>query len=435
MLRPPFLSDYDPSVEAEGSIDPLGLLPFYERLADRILPAVTVRMGRPRFVTVMAVTARVCSDWDGDALAADGITAPWLVLEWYVIEAFVRNRERLKEQYGIPGMQKVARGLRDHRFVSASNYLKTPTVFGFSGVFRRLARYLRVLTEDLRLDDAGYELVDAWSRDQGLSGFLDARSGPGADFRERLRRAVQQGMRKGHTAHQPGEFWQEITERFDPARAGRNERRVLLDFIAQRSGNPEDVRWIIDALKAAKPPFTYFEEPGFLRRLARKVPQELRERLTAIDAYETFCRPITDAFDWVRHLSTAAHGGPVGPDEFSGVPAAAALVQATTTNLRRAAEHAHLLEWEPEIGAMLARFEYVNDARDLFNSVILHHKTVQREKPPDGKRAWLEEARAGAYAVRPAYTVPEPPEARSPYVHEYRMPTFHGFLKDLGALT
>jgi hypothetical protein len=46
MLRAPFSSEFDPSEEAEGSIDPLGLQPGYQRLADRLLPAVTVRQVR-----------------------------------------------------------------------------------------------------------------------------------------------------------------------------------------------------------------------------------------------------------------------------------------------------------------------------------------------------------------------------------------------------
>ena len=57
MLRAPFSSEFDPSEEAEGSIDPLGLNPGYERLANRLLPAVTVRMGNPRFVTAIAIGA------------------------------------------------------------------------------------------------------------------------------------------------------------------------------------------------------------------------------------------------------------------------------------------------------------------------------------------------------------------------------------------
>jgi hypothetical protein len=38
----------DPIEGGEGSVDPLSLSRTYERLADRILPAVTVRMSRIR---------------------------------------------------------------------------------------------------------------------------------------------------------------------------------------------------------------------------------------------------------------------------------------------------------------------------------------------------------------------------------------------------
>src|ERR1035437_7385010 len=69
MLRAPFSSEFDPSEEAEGSIDPLGLQPGYERLPDRSSPAVTVRMEHPRFVTAMALGACVCEGWDADAIS------------------------------------------------------------------------------------------------------------------------------------------------------------------------------------------------------------------------------------------------------------------------------------------------------------------------------------------------------------------------------
>src|SRR5258705_10984439 len=106
MLRAPFSSEFDPSEESEGSIDPLGLLPGYERLADRLLPAVTVRMGHPRFVTAIAVGARLWDDWDDDEVAADGITPPWLVWEWFVVEAFVRTEISPSGTSGVPGIQK-----------------------------------------------------------------------------------------------------------------------------------------------------------------------------------------------------------------------------------------------------------------------------------------------------------------------------------------
>jgi len=229
MLRAPFSSEFDPSEEAEGSIDPLGLQPGYERLADRLLPAVTVRMGNPRLVTAMAVGACVCEDWDTDAVAADEITPPWLVWEWFVVESFVRAEQSLGDISGIPGTRKVRQALRTQRQVSASSYLKTPTAFGFTGVFRRLG--IGILTEDGRLDDGGYELVTAWAKDQGLNGIIDALGGDGRAFRERLCRAVAQGVEKGHTTPQSGEFWRDLARRLDPLSPGRNEKKFLLDRI------------------------------------------------------------------------------------------------------------------------------------------------------------------------------------------------------------
>ncbi len=90
------------------------------RLADRLLPAVTVRMGHPRFLTAMALGACVCDDWDTDAVAADEITPPWLVWEWFVVEAFVCAADSLSGISGIPGIQKVQRALRNQRPLSAT---------------------------------------------------------------------------------------------------------------------------------------------------------------------------------------------------------------------------------------------------------------------------------------------------------------------------
>ena len=238
MLRAPFSSEFDPSEEGEGSIDPLGLQPGYERLANRLLPAVTVRMGHPRFVTAMAVGARVCDcdEWDTDAVAADEKTPPWLVWEWFVVEVFVRGEDSLSGISGVPGIQKVRRALRNQRPVSASAYLKTPTAFGFTGVFRRLARGIGIVTDDGSLDDGGYDLVTAWAKDQGLDGFIDAYGGDGHAFRERLRRAVAEGMEKGHTTPQSGEFWRDLGRRLDPMNSRPEQKKAF-------AGSNSIARW------------------------------------------------------------------------------------------------------------------------------------------------------------------------------------------------
>src|SRR5204862_5752320 len=112
------ISEFDPVLESEGSIDPIGLQAAYERLADKILPAVTVRMTRPRFLTAMAVGARVCEGWDEEDLTADGVTPAWLVFEWFVIESFVRSDAVTTSGERIAGIQKVATAIQLFKHLS-----------------------------------------------------------------------------------------------------------------------------------------------------------------------------------------------------------------------------------------------------------------------------------------------------------------------------
>jgi hypothetical protein len=437
MLRAPFSSEFDPSEESEGSIDPLGLQPGYERLADRLLPAVTVRMGHPRFVTAMAVGACVCGGWGTDVVAADEITPPWLVWEWLVVEAFVRAGESLSGSSRIPGIQKVRRALRNKRPVSAGAYLKTPTAFGFTGVFRRLARGIGVLTEEGMLDDGGYDLIMAWAKDQHLDGIIDAADGDGHAFRERLRRAVGQGMEKGHTTHQPGDFWRDLARRLDPRTPGGNEKRVLLDRILSRAGQAEMIAPLKQALVAQGGVGAREDEAPFLRKLTGKAPPGLEQLLAAIDAYEAFARAITDAFDCLRYCATSHGGASVDAQDFFSVKAARSAFAALGPSLARIRSHPMLLEWERDqkgLAQALDRFDGVRTTGDLFDAVLNHHEHVQREKPPNGKRPWFERAPRGKVVVRSGYALSEPPEEKGGYVHEYRIPTFSGFLADLGAL-
>ncbi len=434
MLRAPFCSEFDPSEEGEGSVDPLGLQPGYERLADRLLPAVTVRMGNPRPVTAMAVGTCVCEDWDTDVVAADEITPPWLVWGWFVVEAFVRAEDSSREASGVPGMRKVRRALRTHRPVNATSYLKTPTAFGFTGVFRRLAVAIGILTEDGRLDDGGYELLTAWARDQDLAGFIDA---PRHPFRERLRRAVVQGLEKSHTTPQSGEFWQDIARRLDPLAPGRSERKFLLERILLRAGQVDMVAHLKDALIAEGGVSKRKDEAPFLRKLSGGAPADLKQLLTAIDAYETFGRAITDAFDGLRHCAAINGGAQVDADSFASTRAAKTALAALGPSLARIRSHPTLLEWERDQNGLeqtVEHFDAVRSGPDLFNAVLAHHEHVQGNKAPNGKRIWFERGLHGKVVVRAGYVLPEPPDKHGGYVHEYRTPTFSRFLGDLGAL-
>src|SRR6266478_2301695 len=109
----PYRTLADPETQGEGSIDPLGLAALADHLADWMLPGMTARMWRPRFLTAIAVTSLVVESL-AEELAKDGVTPPWLIFEWHYVEAVAALAERdgngLRR---IPGIDKARRALRD----------------------------------------------------------------------------------------------------------------------------------------------------------------------------------------------------------------------------------------------------------------------------------------------------------------------------------
>lgn len=140
----PTLSEYDLALSSEGSIDPLGLYSIADALGVRLVPGVRERQGFPRFLTVMAITALVCERFDDEAVAADDVSEPWQVFEWYVVEGLVRTARMDDEIQGVPGREQARTAIKNRLPLSADRYLKTPTVFGFHGVYRLLSKTLGV---------------------------------------------------------------------------------------------------------------------------------------------------------------------------------------------------------------------------------------------------------------------------------------------------
>jgi hypothetical protein len=432
-LSAPVLSAYDPLTSAEGSIDPLGLASTYERLANAILPGITVRMRRPRFLTAIAVGAYVCSDLPPDTLAKDGVSPPWQVFEWWVVEAHARSAELLPAHGGIPGIQKAQNAVSNKRPLSAAAYLRVPSVFGYTGIYRRLARQTRVLTTQGILDDAGHRLLAAWTADQKLDGFLYG-DGPGKEFARRLSRAVRDGLASGHTEYRPKSFWDEIVTHLNPFQPGSRERAALHGIIAEGAGDLEELSFLIQMLQRRGAPLEFAQEADFLRKSTGKAPTRLRELFTTIDAYESFCRPLTDLFDLIRHLASTSPIQGIASAEWEDNQRAKAL----TTKLRKAiagAEADPLLgNYWPDRGNVLTLLKEGHTPTRMLEAVFQHHENAQQRKPPDGgKRPWLERGTRGRVLVRAGYRLEDESNPAAPYVHEYRMPTLSGFLEDLGA--
>ena len=425
-LTPPVLSLPDPALESEGGVDPLSLQRSYERLADRILPAVTVRMSRIRFLTAMCLGALVCETFDDDAVAKDDVTPPWLVYEWFVIEAFARGGEDTRGKR-IPGLQKAMACLRAQRQLSAAAYLKTPKVFGFTGIFRRLATCSKILDDQLRLDDGGWELLRAWERESDLKGLIQGKEGAGADLVRELRDAVSRGLDAGTTVPRRGELWKQLAAILHPDLIGDREGEVMLQWLRASSALTRET---LDGLLQYDERLFREDEPGYLRKVAQTCSSELAAHLNAIDAYESLCRPVVDAFDLVRHLSTYASLGPISVAQFSASPDVQGMVDAVVRGCDRVTQDPYLLEWAPEVRMVVDAFEHARSKSELFDAVVAHHEASQRRKPPDGKRPWVEHARDNAVMVRPAYALPVRAESPIEYVHDYRSVTLCGFLDD-----
>jgi hypothetical protein len=435
VIQAPIASAYDPLVSSEGSIDPLGLAGTYDRLADRLLPGVTVRMGRPRFLTAIAVGAHVCRGYEPDALASDGVTPPYQTFEWWVVEACIREWDRLSDPVGIPGALKVRTCTRNQRPVSAAAYLKTPSVFGFTGIFRRLARCTQILTHDGFLDEAGNRLLDTWSRERRLEGFAHGDAGAGPEFRRDLEKAVKHGMQDAHTSYRPGTFWGAIASHLDPARPGRAERQLLFELIGQHAGDPTHMRCLTEAIRRTGDTLAYAGEATFLRKLRRTAPASLVPLLTAIDTFESLARPLTNAFDWVRYLAARDPVRGLSATQFIEQAPAAALRTSIASAARAVNQNEIVrLAWKDADG-VLPPLAALSQPGQLFEAVLRHHASAQERKPPDGKRPWLERTTQGSWLMRAGYSLDSPPAPSSEYVHEYRVPTLSRFLRDLGVLS
>ena len=208
----PFLSSYDPPGTSEGTLDPLGLYPIADQLAVRLVPAVRERMQRIRFLTAMAVGAIVTEGLDGDPEQPQ--SAPFLVWEWLVVEALIRVFGDSGDLWGVPGIQVTRRALAERGHLDHGSYLKTARIFGFHGVYKRLALHLGVLDAHLGPGPQCERLVDAWARDLDYGGLAGVR--PTLDhWRAAIQRSLAQKpprTRTGSTA----DDWKKLAETLAP---------------------------------------------------------------------------------------------------------------------------------------------------------------------------------------------------------------------------
>lgn len=426
----PFLTTYDPPGTSEGTLDPLGLYQIADQLAIRLVPAVRERMQRIRFLTAMAVGAIVTEDLEDNPLFRDA--SPYLVWEWLIVEAFLRTMDDDPEIWGVPGTLVARRALSQHGYLDARSYLKTPRIFGFNGVYKRLAIHLGLVDVNLGPGPNAEKLVDTWARDRGLGGLAGARP-----LLRRWTDAVSRSLAEKPPRTRPNwntAAWTELAKAFSPAAGRARERRYLRELLHATDDRNLGALPAIWQLQTRFQPDDYREEQ--LHDYLQESMPTLGSLLIAIRTYEDFGRGLQDAFDTLK-AEAAVHDA-----QGYAVPQIARnrdFKQSVHDLHRRfAATHATLAE-VPLAGLSLPNlfserfgaFAEPMTASDCALALCTHHEVVQRGKSADGKRPWFDRIGGDRIYIRHAYREPRRDPQPGLYVHDYRGQPIRRFHQDL----
>jgi hypothetical protein len=421
----PDLSEYDPPVAGEGSLDPMGLAAISDRLADRLVPGLRARMQRVRFVTAMAVGATSCEAL-ADELPADGISTPAICFEWLVIEGFVRRLSPQQIPPGVPGSQKARAVINRKQRLSAATYLKGPAVFGFNGVYKPFAVDAGVAGMELEPGLRCAELTRVWEGEQGFAGFTDAVPGTeGGRLRSHIRDQVGDALRSGRCATNPGSWlFGHLASSLHPDHAGPGERQALRALIlgAEHETRAELASHLSDVDGD-------LSEAEMLEAVRPSCSAALGAIVDAVVAYERFAALVDAGFRTLCSVSHSMGTQPLTPHHIEAHEMIVRCAQELPEHYRRAAEHMAAIGAEGGLEDRLGEFAIARSPAELVELLLEHHERVQSAKPPSGKRPWFEPIRHG-WVIRGPYGAAEQPELGPWFVHPVRVAALRRFLAD-----
>jgi hypothetical protein len=429
----PFLTSYDPPGSSEGKLDPLGLYQIADQLAVQLVPAVRERMQRIRFLTAMSVGALVTENLPDNPINRDA--SPYLVWEWHVVESLVRNIGDELELLGVPGSLVARREIGQHGYLDARSYLKTPRIFGFNGVYKRLATHLGLVDVHLGPGPNAERLVDMWARGFGLSGLSEAKAKI-SRWSTAVKRGLAEKPPRTKTTWGSAE-WAELAEAFAPNRCGAREKRYLRELLFAEGDRRLGALPAIWHLLSQYTNPNVEEEP--LHNLLERRAPSYSPLTRAIRAYESFARSLHDAFDLLRaEAAAAAQSGTLGFD----VPKIAhnSDFKKSVGNLHKRFEAAHNALDEVSLTSVSLKnlfderfraFAEPMDAATCAIALCSQHETVQRAKSADGKRPWFDRLGQNHIYIRHAYRIAKREIQPNRYVHDYRTKPIRRFYFDL----
>lgn len=410
----------------------MGVYPIADRLAVRLVPGFRERMAHPRFLTMMAVGSVICSDFDEDEIASDGVSEPWQVYEWYVVQALNKKFHQKEEEIrGLPGRDKAQDAFKQRIPLNVTRYLKTATVFGFHGVYRTLANELNLLDTHGHLGEFGHELVQTWEKEQKMEGFYTTSRGQGRHFRNKFCQAVWDGLYRGEVARTwDWGFFNTIAEHLAPYRMGRKERETIFNaLISEDAFLRRELIQFLTSEKAQQIWRHKTSERSFHNELLNTASGELRKLLIAIHHYERFSRLMQNAFESILyHLSENSRGHIKDIIDLEPVKKASAKINEA---YEFAQKYLEPFGKSTEFVQSFGDVNHSGDPKVWIDLLYEYHKTIQKEKPPAGKKPWYEKISPGEYIIYSRYKRKYEPEYTEEYVNSYRTHSLWSFLQDL----
>lgn len=429
----PYLSSYQTLENSLGSLDPIGMYSIADRLAMRLAPDLRERMKHPRYLTAMAVGSIICSDFSEEELATDELSAPWQVYEWYVVSALVKHfeKETPEQLIGLPGREKATKALHENIPLSAVRYLKSPSVFGFHGVYRTLAKGIQLM-DDNQCGEFGIRLIDVWEAEQGLNGFrLGLKGSEGNNFRIKMRDAVHRGLKKGAVDRSwYWDFYPLLAGKLMPKSPGKKEAALLFNRLLESDtpSRSEVIKFITST--DGRDAFKEGSEKDFHTALLNSASDSTKELLLAIQAYEHVARLLYNAFYEMLHWmsSNQNKANIMQLASLSYVYKAYNDIKGAIVKVERFLEP--FIEESQLFNLNFRLFQGVSNPAELVVALIEHHTKVQKHKPPNGKAAWIFELGADKYLLNS--TQSNWPKLNDEYVHQYRTNSLKSFMNDLG---
>ena len=439
----------------------MGTLAHAERLAEVLLPGMTARMWRARFLTFAAVSARVADN----AITAMGgredmRLAARLAFERLYVASVVRMHAGdpevwQKARARLPGSRLARDALSTREPLTRSNFLKGQAVNGPYGVIATLAMHMGIVDAEGQLGRHGTDVILAWSADEGLEGVLDdegARGRPGQAWLSDVTRAVVGCASKGEWPSSSSRVWEQLATHLRSDEIGREERRTLSRLFDQ-----DDVRRrVLEILRDKVDLFRGSDERGKVERrmMVKGIKAELandptditiRGSVTAIDAYEHTAGLLQQSFLAIL-WGLKQRDGCAAPSAILSQPRVSQILESTISRLPRAVAALEsalmVLEVHPVLGQSAFTEPVLRLKEDavaagaskeaLVSTVMSRHRRVQHEKR---KGTWVDqEAR---WTLIPGFGIEgdSPPRYDDIYLHPFRIANAYQLMAGLGRVS